>query len=254
MTTLTYTEHGQKDASSAIVFLGSIASTTEMWAPQFEAFADTHRIIAINHRGHGGSDVADVEPGATTMAELADDVLNTLDSVGVDQFTVVGLSLGGAIAQYLAATSPRVTKAVFCCTAAYFGGPDKWVPRAELTRAEGLAPMVDGVVGLWFTSKFGDNNSDVVGAAREMILSTQGEGYAQCSDALAQWDFKDSLPQITCPVLTIAGDDDLSTPPATVAQIGEGVAGSSTSVVVPGAHVPTLESPEEFTKALRAFI
>lgn len=254
MTTLTYTEHGNKDASSTIVFLGSIASTTDMWAPQFEAFADTHRMIAINHRGHGGSDVAEVEPGTTTMAELADDVLHTLDNLDVDQFTVVGLSLGGAIAQYLAATSPRVTKAVFCCTAAYFGGPDKWVPRADLTRTEGLTPMVDAVVGLWFTSEFAESNPSVVEAARDMILSTQGEGYAQCSDALAQWDFKDSLSQITCPVLTIAGDDDLSTPPATVAQIGDGAAGSSTSVVVPGAHVPTLESPDEFNQALQAFI
>ncbi|SER87012.1 3-oxoadipate enol-lactonase [Corynebacterium cystitidis] len=254
MITLDHVELGNKNSSRTLVFLGSIASTTAMWAPQFKALADDYRIIAVNHRGHGDSPVADVTPGVTTMADLADDVLHTLNQLDVEEFAVIGLSLGGAIAQYLAAHCPQVTKAVFCCTAAYFGGPEKWVPRAELTRREGLDPMVDGVVGLWFTPDYADKNPSTVAEARDMILSTSGEGYAQCSDALSTWDFTDSLGKIACPVLTIAGDGDQSTPPQVVSAIAAGVSGSSTSVVVPGAHVPTLESPAEFTQALQAFL
>ena len=127
--------YGPESDSEPVVFLGSIASTTDMWLPQLDELSKTRRVIALDHRGHGLSPDPDVTPGETTFDDLAADVLSTLDELGVDTFQVVGLSLGGAMAQYLTATSGRVTRAAFLCTAAYFGGTEKWLPRAELTRA-----------------------------------------------------------------------------------------------------------------------
>ncbi|WIM67185.1 3-oxoadipate enol-lactonase [Corynebacterium breve] len=254
MTNLNLVQKGEETNDKVVVFVGSIASTTEMWAPQLDALAADYRVIAVDHRGHGGSPLADVAEGEASIAMFSEDILSALSDAGVEDFAVVGLSLGGAVAQYLAAHSPRVTKAVFACTAAYFGGPEKWEPRAELTRAEGMAPMVDAVVSLWLTEDFRDSHPEVEQAAKDMVLSVSGDGYAQCSDALAKWDFRDELSAITCPVLTIAGELDESTPPATVAAIAEGISGPKQSVVVPGAHVPTLEAPEEFTRALRDFL
>ncbi|MHA2789580.1 3-oxoadipate enol-lactonase [Corynebacterium sp. S7] len=254
MTILHYVERGDAN-NPTVVFLGSIASTTEMWAPQLDALEGTHHLLALDHRGHGNSPVADVAPGETSVADLAQDVLDTLDEAGVDSFKVVGLSMGGAIAQYLAATSDRVEKVALCCTATKFGGPEKWQGRAKLTRAEGMEPMADGVLDLWFTDDFKENNPAEVAKYLEMIKSTSGEGYAQGADALAYWDFADRLGEITVLVLTIAGDQDKSTPPSALEEIASGVSGEVTSVVVsPGAHVPTVESPEQFTKALVDFL
>ncbi|WP_295625418.1 3-oxoadipate enol-lactonase [uncultured Corynebacterium sp.] len=251
---LHHVEYGADHDGDPVVFLGSIASTTDMWLPQLDALSATRRVIALDHRGHGESPDPDVAPGETTIDSLADDVLSTLDSLGVDSFEVVGLSLGGALAQYLTATSDRVRKAAFLCTAAYFGGTDKWHPRSELTRAEGLAPMVDGVVGLWFTPEFRENNPATTEFYRRMILSTRGVGYASCADALAGWDFADRLSEITVPTLVLAGAEDESTPPATLKSIADGVAGDVTYVEVsPGAHVPTIEVPDEVNAALVDF-
>ncbi len=246
--------YGPSDDAEPIVFLGSIASTTDMWLPQLDALSKTRRVIALDHRGHGLSPDPTEAPGETTFDHLADDVLGTLDELGVDTFQVVGLSLGGAIAQYLALTSPRVTRAGFLCTAAYFGGPEKWNPRAELTRAQGLEPMADGVIDFWLTKDFQDAHPATTAAYRNMVVSTRGSGYASCSDALAHWDIRDRLSEITVPVLALAADSDQSTPPDTVKVIAEGVSGEVTYVEVsPGAHVPTIESPEQVTKALVDF-
>ena len=271
---LHHVEFGAEHGGDPVVFLGSIASTTDMWLPQLDALSVTRRVIALDHRGHGLSPDPDVAPGETTFDSLADDVLGTLDSLGVRSFEVVGLSLGGALAQYLAATSDRVTKAAFLCTAAYFGGPDKWAPRSELTRAEGMAPMVDGVVGLWFTESFRDANPATTDFHRRMILSTRGVGYASCADALAGWDFRDRLSEITVPTLVLAGTEDGSTPPAALKAIADGIAGGRSDAgagrnggnggnggngsvtyveVSPGAHVPTIEAPEQVNKALVDF-
>lgn len=252
MTVLHYHDFpATQDTSRPVVLLGSIASSTAMWAPVADELAGDHRVIAIDHRGHGRSpDIA--EPAS--METLAADVLETLDAAGIDSFSVVGLSLGGAIAQYLAATSPRVERAAFLCTASYFGGPDKWLPRVELTSREGLAPMAESVVGLWLTDTFRRSHPATTAACLDMVLATRGSGYASCAHALAGWEFTERLTDITCPVLTLAGADDASTPPDTVHAIAERVAGPATTVTVPGAHVPTLESPAAVTKALADFL
>jgi len=246
--------YGPESDSEPVVFLGSIASTTDMWLPQLDELSKTRRVIALDHRGHGLSPDPDVTPGETTFDDLAADVLSTLDELGVDTFQVVGLSLGGAMAQYLTATSGRVTRAAFLCTAAYFGGTEKWHPRAELTRAQGLEPMADGVIDFWLTQGFQEAHPATTAAYRRMVTSTRGVGYASCSDALAHWDVRERLAEITVPVLALAAVDDQSTPPAALKEIADGVTGPVTYVKVsPGAHVPAIEVPEQVNKALLEF-
>ncbi|AWB82476.1 alpha/beta hydrolase [Corynebacterium yudongzhengii] len=251
---LHHVEYGRRHGGTPIVFLGSIASHTDMWLNQLDVLSHEHHVIALDHRGHGLSQDPEVEPFTTGIDDLVDDILTTLDELGVEDFRVVGLSLGGVLAQYLAATSERVESAAFLCTAAYFGGEDKWRPRSELTRAEDMDPMLDGVLGLWVTDGFQANYPATTDFYRRMILSTRGVGYASCADALAQWDFRERLGEITCPVLTLAGEQDASTPPSALETIAAGVGGEVTSVVVsPGAHVPTIEAAEQVNDALVEF-
>ncbi|MDK8306653.1 alpha/beta fold hydrolase [Corynebacterium imitans] len=254
MTILHFVDFGPRDAQP-VVFLGSIASTTDMWLPQLDSLSKDFRVIAIDHPGHGQSPDPQALPGETTINDLANNVLNTLDALGVDEFAIVGLSLGGAIAQYLTATSGRVTKAVFMCTASYFGGPDKWAPRAEETRAEGMETRARGAIELWLTPEYRASHPALTDALTRMIMSTRGEGYAVGADALAGWDYTEELSNITVPVLTISGAVDPSTPPEVVHAIAEHVGGEAESITLSsGGHVPTVEVPEEVTRALRTFL
>lgn len=235
-------------SDNTLVFIGSLGSTTDMWLPQLDALHKDFRVIAVDHRGHGLSELIE---GTPTVADLAQDVLDTLDDLGVGNFGVIGLSLGGAVAQYLAATSDRVTKAAFMCTAAKFGEPQGWLDRATACRENGTGSLSEAVIQRWFSPTWLENNP----ASREhfeaMVASTPSEGYALCCEALATWDFTDRLGEITVPVLTIAGADDPSTPPATVQIIADGVGGESRAEVLsPAAHVPTVERPNEVNELL----
>lgn len=244
--------YGPADADT-LVLLGSLGSTTEMWLPQLDALSDRRRVIALDHRGHGASPAA---PSGTTptVADLAADVLHTLDGLGVGRFSVVGLSLGGAVAQYLAATSGRVDRAVFICTAAKFGEPSGWVDRAQAARTDGVGSLADAVIGRWFSPAFLERNPATTAHFRDMVAATPDEGYATCCDALSQWDFTARLGEITVPTLVIAGEHDPSTTPETVKVIADGVAGSSYVVLSPAAHLPNLEQPETVNGLLRGFL
>ncbi|MFN3340791.1 MAG: alpha/beta fold hydrolase, partial [Dietzia sp.] len=98
--TLSHQVSGPQSADApAVVLLGSLGSDRSMWDAQVRDLARDHTVLAVDHRGHGGSDVV---PGPCTIADLGGDVLALLDALGVDRFHVVGLSLGGAVAQWLA--------------------------------------------------------------------------------------------------------------------------------------------------------
>lgn len=240
-----------------LVFLGSLGSTTDMWIPQLDEFSRDRQVIALDHRGHGRSPQTPdnaTAPGVPTVGDLASDVLTTLDDLGVDRFTVVGLSLGGAVAQYLAATSDRVASAVLLCTASKFGEPTNWMDRAATVRADGVEALADAVIARWFSPGFQERNPATTHRYRTMVADTPDEGYAACCDALSRWDFTDRLGEIAVPTLVIAGEHDPSTAPETVKIIADGVPGATYVVLSPAAHLANLEQPETVNALIRGFI
>lgn len=254
MTTLAVHEFGNPQGET-VVLLSSIATTHEAWDKIIPALEEDYRVVTVDHRGHGASEVAPIAPGSATVKDLCDDILHALDAAGVNRFTVVGLSLGGALAQYLAATSGRVEKAAFCCTATYLGGEEKWSERTITAREKGMDAMADGFVENWFTEGYREEQPEEVRRIRDMAAGIDAEGYAQCGDALAGWGFADELEKITCPVLTVAGAQDPGTPPAELAKIAEGVSGPVESHVIdPGSHQVAVERPEEFIRVLTQFL
>lgn len=251
--TLSHEVSGPQTADApVVVLLGSLGSDRSMWDAQALDLARDHTVVSVDHRGHGDSEVV---PGPCTVADLAGDVLALLDSLGVDRFHVVGLSLGGAIAQWLAVhQAPRVRSAMLLCTAAKFGEPSGWAERAAAVRSGGTEAVADAVVARWITPARAGSDPALVAGLREMVVGTSAEGYAAACDALSGWDGRADLGRISCPTLVVAGDEDPSTPPEVLREIADGVPGAKFVTLSPAAHVPTVEMPERVSEVLRAHL
>lgn len=255
MTTLHSIVSGNETSGKTVVLLPSIGTTHKAWEHQLPALEEKYRVVRIDHRGHGDSPTPAVDMGMTSVDDLAQDVLETLTSLGIERCTIVGLSMGGAVAQYLAATSDRIESAVFASTATFLGGAGKWQDRSNTARTQGMSPIVDPTVDNWFTEGFKEAQPDVVAQFKEMVGSVDSEAYAQCGDALAKWGFDERLQEITVPVLTIAGAEDPSTGPKQLQEIAAGVTGEARSIVIDNAsHQVATEQPEKFNKALLSFL
>lgn len=248
--TLSYEVSGPRSPETpVVVLLGSLGSDRRMWDTQVRDLQADHTVVAVDHRGHGDSEVV---PGPCTVADLAADVLALLDSLEMDRFHVVGLSLGGAVAQWLAVHLPeRVTSAALLCTAARFGEPSGWVERATAVREGGTAAVADAVVARWITPARAEADPALVEQLREMVVATPAEGYAAACDALSGWDNRADLGRIGCPTLVLAGDEDPSTPPEVLREIADGIPGSTFVTLSPAAHVPTVEIPDRVSEVLR---
>jgi len=108
-------------------------------------------------------------PGPNTIDELGEDLVELIDSLGVQRFSLGGLSLGGMVAMRLA----------LFCTSAYLPPAQGWLDRAEAVLSGGTASIADAVVGRWFSAAFATAQPAVVAAQREQLIATPAEGYAR---------------------------------------------------------------------------
>lgn len=232
------------DDAPTLVLSNSLGTDMRLWDGQVAALAEHFRVVRYDTRGHGGSPVP---PGPYRIADLLDDVVGLLDSLGIERASFCGVSLGGMVGMALAASAPdRVERLALCCTSAQLGPPEVWHERAAIVRESGTAALVDTIIGRWFTERFVATDPEPVKRARDMILSTPAEGYAGCCEAIAAMDLIESIGAITAPTLIVAADQDPSTPPAVAEVIQQRIAGSSMVVIPDAAHLALLERPEAF--------
>lgn len=232
-----------------LVLLCSLGSTIDMWAPQRAELADEFRVISLDTRGHGGSPVPE---GPYSVEDLARDVLETLDDLGIARASFAGVSLGGAIAQWIGLHVPdRAATLAMLCTAARFPNADTFRDRAQKVRAEGTAAIADAVVARWFTEDFADAEPDTVRRMRDQIASTPAEGYAGSAEAVAAWDVVDELGGITAPTLVVSGVEDPATPPEHQQILADGIPGARLESVTGAAHLASFQRPEIVTPLLR---
>jgi 3-oxoadipate enol-lactonase len=244
-------EDGPSDAP--VLVLGpSLGTDLGMFDGQVQALAESHRVIRYDLRGHGGSPVV---PGPYTVADLAQDVVDLLDELGVDRFSYAGVSLGGAIGLQLAVTVPdRVERLIVMASAARFPDPPSWKARADRVRAEGTEFLVPSRIGAWVTPRFAESDPAETERLLAMLRSTPREGYAACCETITDFDVRDRLPGISAPTLVIAGADDPATSPDVVRGIADGIPDARFVVVPQASHLVSAEQVEAVNAEIQKFL
>lgn len=227
--------------SKRTVFLSSsLGTTSRMWDAQVPLLEPGFRVVHAERRAEGG----------VTMRDLALQVICQADAAGIERFSFVGISIGGAIGLELAAlATDRLERLVVACTSAHFGPPGPWRERAAIVRRAGLEAISDAVVSRWFTPAFHVERPEVVRRFQEELDVTPRESYAVLCEALGAYDVRDLLGSIRTPTLVIAGADDLAAPPEHDEEIAAGI-GCELVVLRDAAHLANVEQPHAFATAM----
>jgi 3-oxoadipate enol-lactonase len=237
-----------------LVLGNSLGTGSVLWDRQVPALAGRFRLVRYEHPGHGpaGGEFFAAPPGPYTIAGLGAGVLAALDRLGVARALYCGLSLGGMIGMWLAATAPdRIAGLALCCTSAHLPPAQMWRERAATVRAEGTGVIAARmVVGRWFTPAFAAAEPDVVASFTAGLAATQPDGYAGCCEAIAAMDLRPLLGAITAPTLVIAGAEDPATPPWHGALIAAGIPGARLKVIRGAAHLANVSQSGEVSAAL----
>jgi 3-oxoadipate enol-lactonase len=251
VTSLEASVEGPADAP-VLVLGNSMGTTRAVWEPQLPLLRPHFRLLRFEFPGHGGSPAP---PGPYTVGELGAAVLDLLDAHRIGRASYCGISLGGMVGMWLAASAPdRVAALAVCCTSAYLPPASFWAGRAQQARAGGTGSIAEQVVSRWFTPEFAAREPDLRASFVAGLAQVAAEGYAGCSEAIAAMDLRPSLPAITAPTLVIAGADDPATPPWHGAVIASAIPGARLAVVRGAAHLASVSAPGQVGCALLGFL
>lgn len=226
----------------AIVFSNSLGTDGRIWGRLASLLGDRTRIITYDSRGHG---LTDAPEGPYSIDGLADDLLALADHIGLNRFALVGLSVGGLIAQQVAVRAPdRLSTLVLCDTAAKIGTAETWNARTESIRKGGLTSIADPIMERWFAKSFRHQRKDDLAGWRNMMTRTPVEGYIATCQAIRDCDLTGDVSRISAPTLAVVGEEDGSTPPALVQATAKLIPGARFEIIQGSAHMPCIEQPD----------
>jgi 3-oxoadipate enol-lactonase len=252
---LNYLDVGSGDAVLMIMGFGGDHLA---WAFQVPALSGQYRVITFDNRGVGQSSVPD-EPYSTPM--MAEDAVGLLDALGVERAHLIGVSMGGMIAQEVALNHPgRVQSLQLHCT---YARPDRYMlalmdawraVRAKTTTEEWLR-----TVALWlFAPRTYAERPDFVESVIQTGLANPHPftltGFLRQGDAVRGHDALDRLSTLGCPTLVSVAEDDILVPPRFAREVAALVPGAELRVIEGAGHGYFWERPDVFNTMCLDFL
>jgi len=240
------------------VLLHGLGLDHRSWGRQVPALARAgYRVLACDMPGHGRAERPPRPGSGYAVADLADAVLGAMDEAGAPDAAVVGLSLGGAVALWLALAAPRRVRALgLLATAAWMGADARayFGDRAALVEARGAGVLVEPAIERWFTPAFIEREPALVRQYAGWIAENDPVGYAAACRSLGDFDVRARLADIRGPALVMVGDRDRATPPERSRELAGGIARAELRVLAPAGHLLTEERWPEVNETLIAFL
>ena len=244
---LSYCEQG---AGEALVLIHGLGANADSWRQQMEALSVTHRVIALDLRGHGQSGYRADEP--LTLRTLATDVIDLLKNLGIDRAHFGGISLGGMIAlEIFVRYGAQVQSLILADTTAFFPPPQA---QPELLRhfdnldmAEWAPVMAGRILRRGAPEELRRQITRMLAANRRMP-------YRQGLVAAFAGDYRWVLPQIEVPTLVLVGEEDQATPWGYAHYLHKNIRGSVLQVISQAGHSANLENPGEFNWRVSAHL
>lgn len=233
-----------------VTCLHSLALSGSWFLPLAAELGADYRLVLPDFRGHGRSPAGD---RPVSLAALADEVVTVWDALGIERSVVLGISLGGMVAQALAARHPaKVDRLVLVATTASFDAAARAgaVQRAAAVRQPGgLAAMSDALLTRWFGP--GDP-PELVERARAQLVSADPQVHAAVLEAMTEvgsFDLGENPPA----TLVLGAEQDESTPLAVLTALAGSIPGAVLDVV-PGRHLTTFTEPAATAVRVKAFL
>ncbi|UJX46696.1 alpha/beta fold hydrolase [Xanthobacter sp. YC-JY1] len=237
-----------------LVLIHAVALDLTYWDRQFGALAESFDVIAYDLAGHGASPAPGLPFG---FDDAAEDLARVIETAGAGPACVVGLSVGGMIAQTLALARPDLVRALCLMdTVSTFAeaGREAVRGRAAQVRAGGMEAIVAPTLERWFTPSFAARRPDVLDRVAKTLRAADPDVHAAMWDMISTLDVAPRLTEIDRPTLVMVGEKDLTTPVAASEVIARGIPGARLEIIPDASHMAPLEAPEEVNRHLLGFL
>jgi 3-oxoadipate enol-lactonase len=237
-----------------VVFIHGFGLDSNMWDPQWAAFAKRHRVIRYDMRGYGGSSVPE---GPYSHTE---DLLALIDFLGAHPAHLVGLSLGGRVALRVAAQHPEAVRSLTLADPALDGHiwTEDWLQRWRSMTDAAKRGDLSAAKKLWREHiLFAPANAKqpLADLLREMIDRYSGWHLRYPDPGTApQTPIAQMLPSISIPTLVMVGERDLPDFQAIARRLGEELPQVELQTIAGSGHMSNMEAPQVFNDLVLGFL
>jgi 3-oxoadipate enol-lactonase len=234
-------------------------STREGWKHQVAALAERFTVLTYDFRGLGESERGTEPLGVATFA---DDLEALLAALGIARTAVMGISLGGFVAQAFALKRPDMVSALVLVSTTcriFAGNAQRRSERNARIRQSGMGSAVDHQIESHFPAAFRAAHPDQMAWYRRHYLANDPESYIAIMDDLGRFDSSEKLGAIRCPTLIVAGDGDATSvagkePLDSAKTLHRLIPGSRLAVIEGANHYPQIDHPTEFNRTAIGFL
>jgi 3-oxoadipate enol-lactonase len=238
----------------SVVLLHGYPFNRSLWRDQVQLLSQSQRVVTLDLRGHGESEVA-----PATMEAMARDVESLMQNLEIPRAVIGGLSMGGYVTLAFYKLFPeRVHALVLADTRASADTSETKqtrVQQAERALKEGMAGITTDMMPKLLRAETLTERPDIVVRLREMMMSINPRGAAEALKAMATRDDQTNLlSSITVPTLIVVGRDDAITSVKDSELMHKAIRDSQLEVIEKSGHVSNLEQVEQFNRILREFL
>jgi len=234
-----------------LVFCHGFTTTGEFWREQLAPFSRTHQVVVINLPGHGPS--ASPANRKYSIDAFANDIAQVFEKLSLRDAVLVGLSMGGTIAQRFALKHPEKLAGLVLVGATPHGlGPDVQVENVLAAISElGVEEASKRVIERSFAPGTRD---ELIAFAKREVVQTPEHVAREAIASLNESDTREELSRISVPTLVVCGKEDRITPPTQSEELARGIHNAQLAVLDKAGHFPMLEVPEQFNERLLEFL
>ena len=252
--TLYHEVHGEGEP---LLLVMGLAADTMAWALQVPAFAPHYKTVIFDNRDVGQSSMGE---GPYEVADMAQDALALADALELDIFHLVGVSMGGAVAQEIALAAPARVRTL--TLAVSFAAGSAWGRQLAKTWGGRIQKMsreerVDELLLLTMSEKFFEN-AKAVAWLRDLMLHNPHpqppEAFARQLDASGRHNAGERLGSLAVPTHVIGAEYDILVPVWKSRELAEIIPGAELTIVEASPHGINVERAEEFNRAVLEFL
>ena len=236
-----------------LVMIHCLGQSWRFW-DVLDPLMDRNELMAYSLPGHPGAELPGHQYG---VPELSEQLAQVARREGLERFHLLGISLGGSVAQHFAGSYPdMVDRLVLAdCSPRYDDeARANWPVRAAAARKDGVKSLIPFLMQVFFTPESVAEDGPNVQHVRETFEACDGEGYALACEALGMLDAREQTRKVTAPTLIMLGSAERQSFKDAAQWMHETIADSRIVEVPAAGHASIRERPAFIVQQLRAFL
>lgn len=231
-----------------VLLVPPFGARMSVWEPQMPELTGGHRVLRVDHRGHGASHSPE---GPHRIEDLALDLLGVLDAEGITRVSAVGAGLSSSLLVWIAVNSPRtIDRMALLAPAARTPHTHRWDRIAARARTAGMQAVTADVVLPWFTPDMYEERPGVATALADDVAGLDPEAFASVCEAVVDMDQRRLIPEVRVPTLVASAAHDPLLPPGHGRRLADGLADVRFEVVPGAAHLLGVERADRVNELL----